>query len=469
MKVIKFGGSSIGTPERFINVAKIISGKAEKDNIIVVLSAIGGITDKLLEAIKFASTGDSCYTDILEEIESVHFHFLSKVVTGKHQQETLIHLNKIFGGLIEKLKGVSLLKECSPRIWDSIVPCGEYLSNILMISTLKSFGLTSQFHDARNLIRTDSNYGDATVNFNSTNRLIREWFKSLGKNQIPIVNGFTGANEKGDTTTLGRSGSDFTATIIGGALNASIVEIWTDVNGVLTADPKLVPSAISLDELGYNEASSLALLGGKVIHPKTIAPVEKENVPISILNTFRPEARGTLIGKITGQNELGIKTITYLHGISSISIFELESKYSQKFFARLLGLIARLEIPIITISKAAYNQSVSFIVQSEFQNYFLEEINREFVLEIDNGFIGKIISKSNLSLISAIGVGGEYYSSVIRKIHDVLENNSITSNMFLNDPGASNISFIVDEEDVKKTVGSLHKEFFEENLAANVA
>lgn len=476
MRVIKFGGTSLGTSELFLSVAKIISDRSDKEFTIVVLSAIGGITDKLLETIELAGSGNQNYINLLENIKSIHYDFLSKVVDVKHYQQIQSQIKNLLVQLEDKLKGVFLLQECSNRISDSIVTYGEYLSNSIMVGALKSPGKECEFHDARELIRTNSNYGDAEVNFDVTNRLLKEWFAQLKKNQIPIVNGFTGSDENGHITTLGRSGSDFTATIIGGALNASIVEIWTDVDGVLSADPKVVSSAITLDELSYDEASSLAVLGGKVIHPKTIAPVEKQNVPVSILNTFKPEVKGTFIGRTNNQNDANIKTITYLKDLSSIGIFESESKYGQKILVRLFGMLARLEVPVVTISKSAYNQSISFVVQSEFEHLFLEEIKREFVLEIEKGFIGEITSRRNLALISAIGVGSDFNSLVVRRIHDVLENNGIKSLMFLDDPCSLNISFIIDALEVKKTVIVLHEEFFgeyiysrEENKVVNVA
>jgi aspartokinase/homoserine dehydrogenase 1 len=469
MRVIKFGGTSIGTPEKFLNVAKIIAVKSEEEFSIVVLSAIGGITDKLLETITLASNGSKQYQKIFEQIKSFHFDFLSKVAGSNYQEEIHLRLTELLNQLEDKLRGVFLLNECSDRISDSIVTYGEYFSNILMVGVLKSRGKECEFYDARKLIRTNSSFGDAEVNFTTTNHLLREWYNDLRKDHIPIFNGFIGSDKNGHITTLGRSGSDFTATIIGGALKARVVEIWTDVDGVLSADPKIVSSASTLDELSYDEAASLAVLGGKVLHPKTISPVEKQNVPVIILNTFSPQTNGTFIGSGNNHNAAGIKTVTYLNGLSSISIFEAESRYGQKVLARLFGLIARLEIPIVTISKSAYNQSISFIVQNEFEHSFLDEIKREFVLEIEKGLIGEITSRNNLSLISAIGVNNNFTSLVTRKIYDVLETNEIKSLMFLNDPGSLNISFLIDAKDVKKTVIVLHNEFFEKTPVVNVA
>jgi aspartokinase/homoserine dehydrogenase 1 len=469
MKVIKFGGTSIGTPERFLNVSKIISEKSEEEFSIIVLSAIGGITDKLLEAIDNASNGRKEYQNIFDLIRYIHYNFLSKVVNSEHHNEILERIDELLLQLDNRLKGIFLIGECSNRISDSIVTYGEYLSNILMIGALKSGGKSCEFHDARKLIRTNSQFGDAEVNFSKTNQLLHEWYNGVNKDQIAVVNGFTGSDNNGHITTLGRSGSDYSATIIGGILNAGLVEIWTDVDGVLSADPKIVSSAATLDELSYVEASCLAVLGGKVIHPKTISPVEKQNVPIRILNSFNPESRGTYIGNFDSTDNSGIKTITYLDGLSSVSIYESESKYGQKILARLFGLIARLEIPIVTINKSAYNQTISFIVQNEFEQFFIEEIKREFVLEIEKGFISEITSRNNLALVSAIGSNSNSSPIIVRRIYDVLENNGIKSLMFLNDPGSLNLSFIVDRSIVNKTVIVLHDEFFSAASAANVA
>ncbi len=469
MKVIKFGGSSIGSPERFLNVSKIIISKIKTDYSIVVLSAIGGITDKLLDAIELASGGDPKYVDAFEEIKTVHNNFVSEIIPPQFQQEAKNKIESLLKRLHEKLNGVYLLNECSSRISDSIVTYGEYLSNNLMVYLLRSEGVNCDFSDARNLIRTDSDYGDAHVKFTVTNELLQKWYHSLDKNTIPIVNGFIGSDAHGHITTLGRSGSDFTATIIGGALEADLVEIWTDVDGVMTVDPRIVPAAVTLNELNYNEASSLAVLGGKVIHPKTISPVERHNVPVNIRNTFRPEIDGTFIGSTKIESEAGIKTITYLNGLSSITIYESESRYGHKILARLFGLLSRLDIPIITISKSAYNQTICLIVKNKYEELVLENIKLELVLEIEKGIIGEIVSKKNLSIVSAIGVNENNISHVSRKIYDVLENSGIKEINFLNDPASLNISFVVEENEVNKTIADLHEEFFTKSESVNVA
>lgn len=466
MKVIKFGGTSIGVPDLFLRVAEIILGRSKKEFTIVVLSAIGGVTDKLLDAIEFAGKGDQKYIGILEEVESIHYDFLSKVIAVNSQQQTKHQLDKLFKELENKLKGIFLLQECSNRISDSIVTFGELLSSTLLEGLLKSQEVDCEFHNAKKLIRTNSNYGDAEVNFSVTNLLLQEWYAGLNQNQIPVVNGFTGSDENGYVTTLGRSGSDFTATIIGSALNASIVEIWTDVDGVLSADPKIVSSAITLDKLSYNEASSLAVLGGKVIHPKTIVPVEKQNVPVSILNTFNPKVKGTFIGSANNQNDEDIKTITFLKNLSSVSISETDFIYGQKIHARLFALLARLEKPILTISKSVNDQSILLIVQSEFEHLFLKEIKRAFVLEIEKNSIGNINLRSNLSLVSVIGIRHHIKSLIVGRIHDVLDSYGIQSLIFLDDSYSLNVSFIVDSSEVEKTVNVLHEEFFGESITS---
>ncbi|PKL84160.1 MAG: hypothetical protein CVV24_01385 [Ignavibacteriae bacterium HGW-Ignavibacteriae-3] len=469
MKIIKFGGTSIGTPERFLYASKIILKKSEEEFSIVVLSAIGGITDKLLETIDKAGRGDQEYLNNFGQIRSLHYNFLSSVVKADYQKEIILIIDNLLNQLGDKLKGIFLLNECSNRISDSIVTYGEYLSNILMVGALRSNGKKCEFHDARKLIRTNSIFGDAEVNFDITDKLLHDWYDNLDRDQIAVVNGFTGSDKNGHITTLGRSGSDYTATIIGGILNATIVEIWTDVDGVLSADPKIVPSAKTLEGLSYLEASCLAVLGGKVIHPKTISPVERRNVPVCILNTFNPENKGTYIGNLNNADTGGIKTITYLQGLSSVCIWESESRYGKKILARLFGLIARLEIPIITISKSAYNQTISFVLQNEFEQSFLDEIKREFVLEFEKGFIAGINLNNNLVLVSLIGAKRESSVFIERRVYDVLENNEIKNVTFLNDPGSLNLSFLIDEHLLSKTVASIHDNFFETELASNVA
>ncbi len=467
MKVIKFGGSSIGTVERFNKVIKIVSKKQEKEKIIVVLSAIGGITDRLINAVDLARAGKKEYRDVFEEIGLVHYMFLDKLVSKWKQAHARLVISTILSQLDEKLRGVFLLKECSPRTSDSIISTGEYLSKSILAAALNSGGITAESLDAADFIKTDSNFGEAEVDFNTTNELIKTKFEGIKQGVIPVVNGFAGSNSAGEITTLGRSGSDYTATIIAGALNADAVEIWTDVDGVLSADPKIVPEASTLSELSYEEASELAYLGAKVIFPKAMAPVENAGIPIIVLNTFQPEHPGTFIGKTFDDGGGGVKAVTYLQELSLVCLNEISAEYNLIVISRLFALLARLELPVILLNQSASNQSICFVTLSKQISVLLNEIKKEFKLELETGRAGRITFRNDVTVVSAVGKRFDSHSALLRLVFETLDNNGIKSLMFLNSSTHKNVSFVIERPDAKRTVAALHGAFFQNYAPVN--
>jgi len=468
MRVIKFGGTSVGSVERFRNVLKIISERREKDNIIVVISAIGGITNKLISSIEFAKKGSRDYQLILDGIAKIHYEFLEQLVTNGSYEETRQVIDSILNQLLEKLKGIYLLRECSPRVSDSILSIGEYLSKSILVSALNSNGIDAESLDAADLIKTNSNFGEAEVNFDITNRLICQKLINHSQNAIPVINGFTGSNNAGEITTLGRSGSDYTATIIAGAIRANVVEIWTDVDGVLSADPKIVPGASTLSELSYEEAAELAYLGAKVIFPKAMAPVEKEGIPILVLNTFQPDHPGTFIGKTYDEGDAGVRAITYLQDLSLVCLNDISSEYNLIILSRLFGLLARLELPVILLNQSASNQSICFVTLAKQISVLLNDIQKEFKLEFETGKAGQITFRNDVTVISAVGKKFESHSNLLRKIFETLDNNEIKSLMFLNSSSHKNVSFVIEKSETKRTVTALHETFFRNSINIDV-
>lgn len=468
MRIIKFGGTSIGTVERFKNVIKIISERSDKDRIVVVISAIGGITNKILSAIENAQRGDEAYRDILNEINKTHYDFLEPLVTGPNYFETKLVVDSILSHLEKVLKGIYLLKECSPRVSDSVVTIGESLSKIILSATLRSTGILSENLNAAEIIKTDSNFGEAEVDFETTNVLIKEKFASVNPIAIPVLNGFTGSNASGEITTLGRSGSDYTATIIAGALHADVVEIWTDVDGVLSADPKIVPDASTLSELSYEEAAELAYLGAKVIFPKAMAPVEKAGIPILVLNTFQPDHPGTFIGRTYDEGGAGVKAITYLQDLALVCLNEIAPEFNLIILSRLFGLLARLELPVILLNQSASNQSICFVTLANQITLLLKDIQKEFKFELQSGKAGRITFRNDVTVVSAVGKKFESHSNLLRRIFETLDNHNIKSLMFLNSSSHKNVSFVIEKSEMKKTVTALHEKFFRIPVEINV-
>ncbi len=468
MRVIKFGGTSVGSVDRFRNVIKIISERRKKDSIVVVISAIGGVTNKLISSIDLAKKGNSGYQLILDGITRIHYEFLEQLVTNGSYDETRKMIDSILKQLEEKLKGIFLLSECSPRVSDSIISIGEYLSKSILVSALNSSGLNAENLDAVDLIKTNSNFGEAEVDFSLTNRLICKKLLNQSEDFIPVINGFTGSNSSGEITTLGRSGSDYTATIIAGAIRANVVEIWTDVDGVLSADPKIVPGASTLSELSYEEAAELAYLGAKVIFPKAMAPVEKEGIPILVLNTFQPDHPGTFIGKTYDEGDAGVKAITYLQDLSLVCLNDISNEYNLIILSRLFGLLARLELPVILLNQSASNQSICFVTLAKQISVLLNDIQKEFRLEFESGNAGQINFRNDVTVISAVGKKFESHSNLLRKIFETLDNNEIKSLMFLNSSSHKNVSFVIEKSETKKTVTALHETFFRNSININV-
>jgi len=464
MRVIKFGGTSIGAVERFNNVIKIIAGRYEKENIVVVISAIGGITDKIISAVKLAAKGKTEYQRILDEINRIHNEFLEPLVTGDEYVKTKPKIDRLLKQLQEKIKSVYILGECTPRVSDSIVSIGEDLSRNILAAALNSKGYPALTIDVSELIKTDSTFGEAAVDFELTGKLIKEKFAELHPEFIPVVNGFTGSNSKGERTTLGRSGSDYTASIIAGALDAGLVEIWTDVNGILNADPAVAPEASTLPGLHYKEAAELARLGAKVIFPDAMAPVELKNIPIHILNTFQPEHKGTIVSGKYSEGGAPVIGVTYLKELSLVSINDSSNFGNPGTLCRIFRIIAGLNLPSILLNQSASNQSISFITLSDKIPALMNDLQKEFKSELENGPLGGIVFRNDIAAITVIGRSAECNSFIVKKVSETLDNNSIKSPLFLKSSSEKNVSFAVENRDVERTVLLLHENFFQESV-----
>lgn len=463
MRVIKFGGTSVGNINRFRNVVKIIGNKAESGNIIVVISAVGGVTDRIIAALNLAQCGSGEYQTILKEISKIHNDLIAPLVRDKEYFQVKLAIDSILKQLERLLRGIFLLKECSPRAYDSAVSVGEYLSKCILVGALNSCGIKAEGLDAVELIKTNSNFGNADVDFDLTDKLIKNKIKDLPHGVVPVINGFTGSNSRGEITTLGRSGSDYTASIIAGAVNAGAIEIWTDVDGILSADPRIVPEAETLSELSYGEAAELAYLGAKVIFPKAMAPAEKAGIPILVLNTFHPENQGTLIREANDEREDGIKAVTCLRDLSLLCFTEVAPEYNLVIISRLFLLLSRLEFPAILLSQSASNQSVCFVTVSDRISVLMDEIRKEFKLEIETGKAGKITSRNDVAVISVVGRNLDSHSPLLGKIFETLDGNQIKSLLFSNSSSHKSVSFVIENQEVGKTVASLHEMFFKKN------
>ncbi len=462
MKVLKFGGTSVGSAENIQKVKEILMEQDE--DVIVVVSALGGITDKILSAAKMAAIGTGYFQAELTEINTRHFETVDKLFVGAKQDEVKQKVQVLLEELERIVQGVSLIGELTPKTLDKIVGFGERLSSLIISEYISS----SQWFDSSKLIRTNSDFGKAIVNFEQTNQLIRTAFVSFSG--IAIVPGFISSNEAGEYTTLGRGGSDYTGAIMAAAVDASSLEIWTDVNGFMTADPRVISKAYTIKTLSYSEAMELSHFGAKVIYPPTILPVYQKSIPVRIKNTMDPEAEGTLIteSKLNGK-DLPIKGISSISNITLITIQGLGMVGVTGISARLFGALARQNINVILISQASSENSISFAIDSVSTSKAEVAIRQEFEREIQLDQINKITIEENLAIVAIVGENMKHATGVAGKLFHTIGKNGI--NIIAIAQGASelNISWVVKVFDLRKTLNVVHESFFlSENVELNV-
>lgn len=462
MKVLKFGGTSVGSAENIQRVKEILMGQNE--DVIVVVSALGGITDKILSAAKMAAIGTGYFQAELTEINTRHYETVDKLFDGAKRDEVKQKVQVLLEDLERIVQGVSLIGELTPKTMDKIVGFGERLSSLIISEYIPN----AQWFDSSKLIRTNSDFGKAIVNFELTNQLIRTAFVSFSG--IAIVPGFISSNESGEYTTLGRGGSDYTGAIMAAAVDASSLEIWTDVNGFMTADPRVISKAYTIKMLSYSEAMELSHFGAKVIYPPTILPVYKKGIPVRIKNTMEPEAEGTLIteSKLNGK-DLPIKGISSISNITLITIQGLGMVGVTGISARLFGALARQNINVILISQASSENSISFAIDSGSATKAEVAIRQEFDREIQLDQINKITIESDLAIVAIVGENMKHATGVAGKLFNTIGKNGININAIAQGASELNISWVVKVTDLRKTLNVVHESFFlSENIELNV-
>lgn len=462
MKVLKFGGTSVGSAENIQKVKEILLGQDE--DLIVVVSALGGITDKVLSAAKMAAIGTGYFQAELTEINTRHHDTIEKLFEGEKQTEVKQKVQVLLDELGRIVHGVSLIGELTPKTLDKIGGFGERLSSLI----ISEFIPQSVWFDSTQLIKTNSDFGKALVDFSVTNKMIQAAFSSFSG--IAIVPGFIASNDQGEYTTLGRGGSDYTGAILAAALDVSSLEIWTDVNGFMTADPRVISKAYTIKTLSYSEAMELSHFGAKVIYPPTILPVYKKGIPVRIKNTMEPDAEGTLItaSHLNGK-DLPIKGISSISNITLITIQGLGMVGVTGISARLFGALARQNVNVILISQASSENSISFAIDSASAEKAEAAIRAEFDREIQFDQINKITIENNLAIVAIVGENMKHSTGVAGKLFNTIGKNGI--NIIAIAQGASelNISWVVKVSDLRKTLNVVHESFFlSENIELNV-
>lgn len=436
MIVMKFGGTSVGNASRIREVVGIVRSQLSNGPIVVV-SALGGITDSLIEMGKQAAAGKDV-SAMLEQIIKRHYDTIAELgLDRKIIKPEVEQLGKLVGDIF-------MLGELSPRNLDRLMSFGERMSARIVAGCMRSSGLDGQAYDSYDIgMITTSNFGDADITPYTYQRIR----KALsGKAGIPVITGFLGKSKEGEITTLGRGGSDYTASIVGAAVGAKEIQIWTDVNGIMTADPKIVKSARSIDEVSYKEATELAMLGAKVLHPKTILPAVENNIPVRILNTFNPAHRGTLVLSSVGAGSR-ITSITYKKHIMAISISSVGKTDSREFLRKVLEVFERNNVPVDLISNSKIGVSVT-----------IDERTESPKLIADLQAIGKVEAKSNRARVSLVGNDLLYMPDILQDMYTSLK--SIEIEMVSSKISKKTKSVVIEEKYADKAVKRLHTTFF---------
>ncbi len=451
---MKFGGTSVGSAKSILSVKKIVESVQEP--VIVVVSALGGITDKLISTSKMAASGDSAYENEFREIVYRHVEMIKEVIPPGEGQ---VELQRQIGGLLNQLKdifqGIYLIKDLSQKTSDTIVSYGERLSSIIVARLINA-----EWFDSRKFIKTETKHSKHVLDTDLTNELIRETFKALP--QRTLIPGFISTDKtSGDVTNLGRGGSDYTAAIIAAALDADVLEIWTDVDGFMTADPRVIQGAYTISELSYVEATELCNFGAKVVYPPTIYPVCHKNIPILIKNTFNPEGVGTII-KQTVANPLckAIKGISSINDTSLITVQGLGMVGVIGVNYRIFKALAKNGISVFLVSQASSENSTSIGVRNADADLACQVLNEEFAKEIEMGEISPILAEKNLATVAIVGENMKHTPGIAGKLFGTLGRNGINVIACAQGASETNISFVVDNKSLRKSLNVIHDSFF---------
>lgn len=462
MKILKFGGTSVGTADSIRRVADIVFDYQRKgERVAIVVSAQSGITNLLSLAGAKASEGDLEYEDIFKQIESRHFTVAKQLIAVNGQSNTFAHVKLLLNELEDVLHGVFLLKELSLRTRDLIMSFGERLSAYIIHEFFKQSGLDAAYLDAREIIITDDNYGAAKINFEVTNKKIVEYFQQ--HQQLQVVTGFISANEKGQITTLGRGGSDYTAAVLGAALEVDEIEIWTDVDGMMTADPRKVKRAFSLSTISYVEAMELTHFGAKIIYPPTLQPAFNKNIPIRVKNTFNLDFEGTLITREANNKEMPIKGISSIQHVSLVNLQGGGMVGVPGIASRLFGALSKAKVNVILISQASSEHSICFAIAPEDAMTTRTAIEDEFIMEIASGKINPVAIEENLSIVAIVGENMKNTPGIAGKLFGTLSKNGINIIAIAQGSSELNVSVIIKEVHLAKALKALHGTFFLEN------
>ncbi|WP_028903806.1 MULTISPECIES: bifunctional aspartate kinase/homoserine dehydrogenase I [unclassified Prevotella] len=456
MKVLKFGGTSVGSVKSILSLKKIVETEARTQPVVVVVSALGGITDKLIATSQMALKGDDKWREEFDAMVTRHHQMIDTIITDDKKRVDLFNkVDQLFDQLKSIYYGVYLIHDLSKKTEDAIVSYGERLSSNIVATLIKG----GKRMNSRDFIRTEKKNGKHRLVADLTNQLVREAFKDMP--EVAVVPGFISRDkDTSETTNLGRGGSDYTAAIIAAALDAEVLEIWTDVDGFMTADPRVIKTAYTINELSYIEAMELCNFGAKVIYPPTIYPVCVKNIPIKVKNTFNPEHPGTLIKDHIENDQKPIKGISSIKGTTLITVTGLSMVGVIGVNRRIFTTLANKGISVFMVSQASSENSTSIGVRDEDANDAVEVLNDEFAKEIETGAMFPMHAESGLATIAIVGENMKHTPGIAGKLFGTLGRSGISVIACAQGASETNISFVVDGKFLRKSLNVLHDSFF---------
>ncbi len=461
MKVLKFGGTSVGSVESILNLKKIVEGQQEP--VVVVVSALGGITDKLINTSKLAVAGDATYLTSYEEMVERHHQMIDAIITDTKKKDTLLAtVDDLLGQLKSIYQGVFLIGDLSEKTSNVIVSYGERISSNIVAALIEG----AKWYNSLEFIKTKHKQGRNLFSNSVSNPLILDVFKSFkngtADHKVCVAGGFISTDSvTGEVTNLGRGGSDYTAAILAAALDAKVLEIWTDVSGFMTADPRVINTAYPIERLSYVEATELCNFGAKVVYPPTIYPVCIKNIPILVKNTFRPEDKGTIITNVVEEDEgRAIKGISSINNTSLITVSGLSMVGVIGVNRRIFTTLAENGISVFMVSQASSENSTSIGVTDEDADRACEVLNREFAKEIEMGAMYKMKLERDLATVAIVGENMKHTPGIAGKLFGTLGRNGISVIACAQGASETNISFVVERKSLRKSLNVIHDSFF---------
>jgi len=459
--VMKFGGTSVGSAERIAQAAAIVKRQATSDQIVVVVSALSKVTDLILKTLSAARTGNSEGTEAgLQQLKLRHAEVLSELFTGERQASVSQLVEDILERLSEFCSALLLLKSATPQVMDMALPLGEQMSATIFSACLEQLGAKAAFVNSLRVLATDDNFGDANPDMELTRRRSQEVLLSLvHQGTIPVVMGYSGATSTGHVSTLGRGGSDSSATILGAAIDASEIWIWTDVDGVLTADPRICPEAVTLPEITFDEAIELSYYGAKVIHRKAIRPAMERGIPVWIKNTFKPELAGTKIVASLPASNSPVKAITAVTDACLVTLSTRRDVHFAEIFGRLFLRLGHEHIDVLFSTQSSSEDSLGLVLRQQDTEHVVHAIQRLFRTELKHGVLNPVSIHRDVAVIAVLGAGMKGTCGILGRLFSAVARTSVSVIAVAQGASELNICFAVAAEQTSDVLRAVHQEF----------